>query len=216
MSESSKSLRNELIQTQDDKEYRHAYAEEELNATIGTQIKVLREQRGLTQEALAREAGMKQSMICRYEDVNYSSWSISTLKKLARAFDVWLEVRFRSFADLVAATEAFSREELQVPKFAEDPYFKGLPTAAALPKAVLHPEAEGQKVVASIGAAFGIGSESQFGRAREELGNAPGLSGKPRIATPDPALTNNPSAPQFDDRLMRLATGSIEECNQWN
>jgi transcriptional regulator with XRE-family HTH domain len=112
-----------LIETRNIKEYRHAYADENLNATIATQIKVLREQRDWKQEDLAKEAGMKQPMISRYENVNYSSWSINTLKKLAEAFDVYLDVRFRSFRELVDLADHFSREILQVPKFAEDPYF---------------------------------------------------------------------------------------------
>jgi transcriptional regulator with XRE-family HTH domain len=124
MLELTSSLREELIRTGDDKEYRHAYADENLNATIATQIKVLREQGGWKQMDLAREAGMKQPMISRYENVNYSSWSINTLKRLAFAFDVILDVRFRSFHDLVESTEKFSREALQVPRFTEDPYFK--------------------------------------------------------------------------------------------
>jgi len=124
MSKSYSSLREDLIRTSNDKEYRHAYAEESLNLAIATQIKVLREQREMTQERLAREAGMKQSMISRYENVNYSSWGINTLKKLAEAFDVFLEVRFRSFRELVESTERFSRETLQVPAFTEDPFFK--------------------------------------------------------------------------------------------
>ena len=51
------SLREELIEKQNDKEYRHGYADENLNATIATQIKVLREQREWKQEDLANVAG---------------------------------------------------------------------------------------------------------------------------------------------------------------
>ena len=125
MPKSYSSLKEDLICTAEDKAYRHAYAEESLNFTIATQIKVLREQREPpTQELLAKEAGMRQSMISRYENVNYSSWSINTLRKLANAFDVYLDVRFRSFRDLVESTDRFSRDALQVPAFTEDPYFK--------------------------------------------------------------------------------------------
>jgi len=124
MSKFYSSLREDLIRTANDKDYRHAYAEESLNLTIATQIKVLREQREFTQERLAKEAGMKQSMISRYENINYSSWSINTLRKLAEAFDVFLDVRFRSFRDLVESTNRFGREALQVPAFTEDPFFQ--------------------------------------------------------------------------------------------
>src|SRR5271169_2144121 len=116
-------VRQQFIDNRDDKSYRHAYADESLNISIATQIKVLREQRVLRQKDLANLAAMKQSMISRYENVNYSSWSINTLKKLAEAFDVVLDVRFRSFRDLVILTQGFSRESLQVPSFSDDPYF---------------------------------------------------------------------------------------------
>lgn len=129
MSELISLLRAELIRTRDQKDYRHAYADESVNTTIATQIKVLREQRDLTQEGLAREAGMNQSMVCRYENVNYSSWSIKTLKKLAETFDVFLDVQFRSFRRLVESTENFSRKALEVPKFTEDPFFHELQPA---------------------------------------------------------------------------------------
>jgi len=107
-----------------DKEYRHTYANERLNGLIATQIKVLREQRVWRQEDLAANAEMHQPMISRYENVNYSSWSIKTLKQLALAFDVILEVKFRSFGDMVRGVDEFSRESLQVPKFSDDPFFK--------------------------------------------------------------------------------------------
>jgi transcriptional regulator with XRE-family HTH domain len=124
MSQSVKSLRQDFIDNKDDRSYRHAYADESLNISIATQIKVLREQRDWYQQDLAGKANMKQSMISRYEEVNYSSWSLSTLKRLAEAFDVILDVKFRSFKDLVIDTCNFSRESLQVPEFVEDPFFK--------------------------------------------------------------------------------------------
>lgn len=150
MSKSYSSLREDLILTSNDKEYRHAYAEESLNLSVATQIKVLREQRdNMTQQHLAEEAGMKQSMISRYENVNYSSWSINTLRKLAKAFDVDLEVRFRSFRELVESVDNFSREALQVPKFTEDSYFEPVqpaaevqPGAAAISPAVVTANAD--------------------------------------------------------------------------
>jgi transcriptional regulator with XRE-family HTH domain len=123
MKSSSDDLRQQLVDSRDDKGYRHAYADESLNISIATQIKVLREQRNLRQTDLAELAGMKQSMISRYENVNYSSWSINTLRKLAEAFDVTLDVRFRSFKDLVTLTQGFSRETLEVSSFSNDPYF---------------------------------------------------------------------------------------------
>ena len=106
-----------------DKEYRHAYVDEFLNSYIATQIKVLREQRGWNQEKLAQEAGMKQSRISVLEDVNYYSWSLSTLKRLAKAFDVPLNVSFGTFGDRLIDIKTFSREWLERCAFDEDPVF---------------------------------------------------------------------------------------------
>jgi transcriptional regulator with XRE-family HTH domain len=124
MSKSYDNLREDFIINKYEKEYRHAYGEESTDISVGTQIKVLREQRGWRQEDLAHEAGIQQPMVSRYENVNYSNWSLTTLKKLARAYDVWLDIRFRSFGDLVNETNRFGRESLQIPSFADDPFFK--------------------------------------------------------------------------------------------
>jgi transcriptional regulator with XRE-family HTH domain len=122
MSELADNLKNDFVSN--GKEYRHAYADETLNTVVATQLKVLREQRNLTQHQLAELAEMKQSMISRYENANYSSWSLNTLKKLGEALDVWLDVRFRSFGEFVREVDSFSRASLEVPLFADDPFFQ--------------------------------------------------------------------------------------------
>jgi predicted XRE-type DNA-binding protein len=110
-------LRNDF----QDEDYRHSYAEECLNTMVATQIKVLREQREMSQVELAEKTGMKQPRIPLLEDANYSSWTLSTLKRFARAFDVALTVRFDSFSDVVLDFESMSRETLQRPAFQDDP-----------------------------------------------------------------------------------------------
>lgn len=109
MSELAERLREEFLK---DKEYAHAYMEEFENSYIATQIKVLREQNSLTQDELAELAEMKQERISVLENVNYSSWSINTLRKLARAFDLVLHVSFENFGDEIKKITSFSREEL--------------------------------------------------------------------------------------------------------
>lgn len=94
-----------------DEEFAHAYADEFLNTYIATQIKVLRGD--LTQEQLARKAGMKQARISVLEDVNYSSWSVGTLRRLARAFDLRLRISFESFSTLVHDIHRLNRRDLQ-------------------------------------------------------------------------------------------------------
>jgi transcriptional regulator with XRE-family HTH domain len=119
MSELIEKLRNDF----QDEEYRHSYAEECLNTIIATQLKVLREQRELTQRALAKKCDMKQPRITVLEDSNYSNWSINTLKRLARAFDVALSVKFEAFSDLILDFENMSKESLERPSFNDDPLF---------------------------------------------------------------------------------------------
>jgi len=114
-------LLKRLVEDFRDKTVRDVYCDEFLNATIATQIKVLREQRGLTQAQLAELSGMKQSRIATMEDINYSSWTISTLRKLAMAFDVALSVRFEGFGEKLKQIASFSRESLEKPSFDNDP-----------------------------------------------------------------------------------------------
>jgi len=102
-------LREELK----DREYSEVYAESFLDSFLATQIKVLREQNGWTQKILAERIGTKQGAISRIEDVNYSKWNVSTLKKLAREFRVRLKVSFETYGSLLAEVDDFSRPRLE-------------------------------------------------------------------------------------------------------
>lgn len=123
------SIRNQLIQKFADFVYRHAYADEYLDSAIATQIKVLREQRELTQAQLAELLGMKQSQVARMESVNNSAWTLRTLKRVAKAFDLMLVVKYESFGAVLPDIESFGRQALQRPSFKDDPVF--IPTIAA-------------------------------------------------------------------------------------
>ncbi len=57
---------------------------------IGPQLKKLRKQSGLTQDALAQMLGKRKTTICNYE-TGYSNPSISTLKLLAQIFNTTTE-----------------------------------------------------------------------------------------------------------------------------
>lgn len=116
--------KNDLKEGFKDKDYRHGYVDEFLNAWIATQIKVLREQRGWSQEELAQHAGMRQPRISALENVNYSSWSIGVLRKLAEAFDLALCVSFESFGTRADDIEGLSRTNLERHSFPDDPYFQ--------------------------------------------------------------------------------------------
>ncbi|HEY3770784.1 MAG TPA: helix-turn-helix transcriptional regulator [Candidatus Angelobacter sp.] len=117
MSNSSKTLRRKFS----DKEYRHVYSESFRNSWIAGQIKAIREMRGWTQSKLAEECEMKQARISLLEDVNYESWNIATLRRIARAFDVDLVVKFESFLETIKDAGTFSAKTLEVPSFPDDP-----------------------------------------------------------------------------------------------
>lgn len=119
MSEYQSNLEEEF----QDEEYRYAYAEDYLNTRIATQIKVLREQRAMTQQGLAEKIGTKQAGVSRLESVNYSSWKTQTLRKIARALGVRLSITFETFGTLLGEAARFSRESLEKPDFANDPVF---------------------------------------------------------------------------------------------
>lgn len=93
--------RKELFEEFEDAETAYGYLEEFQNIYIASQIKALRKQRGWTQEQLGSKAGMKQTRIHKLEDVNYDSWSIKTLRRLAEAFDVGLRVSFESVGTMI-------------------------------------------------------------------------------------------------------------------
>jgi transcriptional regulator with XRE-family HTH domain len=107
-----------------DEDYRHSYAEECLNTMIASQIKILREQQKMTQAKLAEKTGMMQPRLSVLEDANYSNWSINTLKRIARAFDLALTVRFDAFSDVILDFESLSRESMERSSFKEDALFQ--------------------------------------------------------------------------------------------
>lgn len=120
----STSVRQRLVRDLPKSEnYRYVYDEEFMNTYISTQIRVLREQRGMTQDQLAKAAGTGQSKVSAMES-DYGSWSVRTLRKLARAFGVRLFVSFEGWGELLPRVEGFRRETLQRPKITDDPAFK--------------------------------------------------------------------------------------------
>jgi transcriptional regulator with XRE-family HTH domain len=117
-------LLEKLHQEFQDEDYRYAYDEAFSNSRMATQIKVIRERReGMTQAKLAELAGMKQSRISALENVDYSAWSVSTLRRLARALGVRLFFGFESWGELLPEIESFGRTPLERPAFADDRVF---------------------------------------------------------------------------------------------
>jgi transcriptional regulator with XRE-family HTH domain len=118
-------INKRLIADMKNKEYRDAFVSEHIDTGIPFQIRALREQRGLTQKELAERAGMKQERISAIENPNYkNAFTLSTLKRLASAFDIALIVRFAPISQLVDWELKLSPESLQAVSFNEDPYFR--------------------------------------------------------------------------------------------
>jgi len=84
----------------------------------------MREREKWSQEELAKRVGMNQNAISRLENPFYGKPTITTLKRLATAFDVALIVRFAPFGELVdwvsgtpRTNRGLSSESLGVPSF---------------------------------------------------------------------------------------------------
>jgi DNA-binding XRE family transcriptional regulator len=61
---------------------------------LGEKIRLLREEAGLTQQALAKQIGTQPSAISRIEDANYDRHSVSLLSRIAKALDMRLIIDF--------------------------------------------------------------------------------------------------------------------------
>ncbi len=123
MSKARDRIRNELR----DKEDRTDYAVEFGDSSIALQIKTLRLRRGWTQAELGDLADMHQSRISEMESVDYSSWSVTTLRRLATAFDLPLVVQFASWGEFLDDIMGMSREALERPSFEADPALRAAP-----------------------------------------------------------------------------------------
>lgn len=132
-------IRDELLAEIGDREYRHGYAREFLDMVLARQIRVLRKQRKLSQADLASMIGTGQPYISQIEDEEYGSLSLNTLKDLAKAFDVYLDVRFTSFARLLDAVEYTGSEDLKVAPFTDDPFFCGISMNIAAGSGITQP-----------------------------------------------------------------------------
>ncbi len=120
MSENIESIRTQLWEKMRDKPYRDTFVAAHLSTNIAAQIQTIREQRGWTKKQLAQEAGMSPSRITVMEDPSYENFTLTTLKRLASAFDVALIARFAPFSDLVDWVAELSPEKLQTPEFEMD------------------------------------------------------------------------------------------------
>jgi transcriptional regulator with XRE-family HTH domain len=111
---------HEFLTELQDKEYRQAFMEELVGTSLAFQVRRLREARGWTQENLATETGKAQETISQWENPSYGRYSLSTLKQLARAFDVALLVRCVSFSELANWTVDVTPERQTPPNYEQE------------------------------------------------------------------------------------------------
>lgn len=112
-----------LLHKFQDEDYRYAYDEEFANSRMAMQIQAIREAQELTQQQLAELAEMGQSRISALENVNYSMWTVSTLRRLAKVLGVRFSFGFESWGELLKEIEESDREHLVRPRFEKDPVF---------------------------------------------------------------------------------------------
>jgi transcriptional regulator with XRE-family HTH domain len=95
-----------------DREYAHAYLEENSNMRIAAQVRALRLKLGMSQQELAEAASMRQERISKIEMADFDSLTLKTLRRLAQAFDVHLSVQFSSVADAIKDFVSLNNEVL--------------------------------------------------------------------------------------------------------
>lgn len=99
-----------------DREYRLAYCEGLMSIRLASQIHYLRKHRNWTQADLAIASGKAQPTVSALED-SCETASLSTLKKIAAAFDVALDVRFVAHSSFL--DDSFAPDAV-VPSFVDD------------------------------------------------------------------------------------------------
>lgn len=113
-----------------DREYREAYLDEAVNAGISAQIFALRMSRGLTQSDVARRTGLAQPTLSRLESDAHGV-TTTTLKRLAKNYDVALSVKFISYKELAEEVSA-GKVDRYIPSFEKDVAPKALAIEALI------------------------------------------------------------------------------------
>ena len=112
--------REQLIALLRDKDFRDHFTVDQIFEFLALQVRQLREKREWTQAELGAKAGMQQVQVSRLENPDYAGSKISTLGRLANAFDVALIVRFAPFGELADWLSRLSAEDFGPASFAEE------------------------------------------------------------------------------------------------
>ena len=100
MTRKKKNIKYDIIQflhdryVGDDPERLAMLEEERANAEVARMIYDLRTSAKLNQRELAKLVGTTASVICRLEDADYEGHSLSMLRRIAKALNKQVEIRF--------------------------------------------------------------------------------------------------------------------------
>ena len=75
-------------------EFRKAFDEEDVYASLAIQIAKIREKEHITQKELAKKLHTTQQTVSRLEDIHNKSYSVKTLIKLAKVFHKKIKIEF--------------------------------------------------------------------------------------------------------------------------
>ena len=114
------SSRTSFLEEIKDTETRQLHVAAQIRVGVPLQLRAMRESRGWTQERLAKTIGTTQNSVSRLESPQYGRATISTLLRVAEAFDVALIVRFVPFSDFADVVTGMSVDSVAVPSFSED------------------------------------------------------------------------------------------------
>lgn len=89
------SFRKHLEKKLKNPRFAKGYAQEMEKARLAIEIAELRNHLGLTQAQLAKRIKSSQPTIARLEDPNYGRYSLSTLRKVAKALNAELVITLR-------------------------------------------------------------------------------------------------------------------------
>ena len=159
------------------KEYRDGFVSEQINSGVAVQMHEMRHARGMTQADLGKLMNVSQGRISRLEDPNQGTPNLSTLVRVASAFDCGLIVRFVPFSELARWTLRIESEPANAISFSSDSIDGSYPIGArevtlsdsnASPFRVVHVIRHRTQVKATHSSATSTGSVV-YGLDREKL-----------------------------------------------
>ena len=92
--ESVRTFKSRLREDLKDPEFKRHYEDERQALKLAIRIAALREQKGLSQQELAKRMGTSQQAISRIESGEYEGFTLKTLEKIAEATGMKVKIDF--------------------------------------------------------------------------------------------------------------------------